>query len=873
MNRQRTYQWITTWGASLVIAILSHFFFLTEFLNGRYMTGLNDGLSQMIPFKYFLYNLYTSGEFFYSESFGLGGGVFSQLGYYFSTSLIFIVTVLVTFILEKVGAITTPDLFYWANTLIVISILRMTCIIALTTYYFKTIRFQGIPAFLGAVLYGTSVIYFRHVTYWEFFADAMLFFPLLLIGAEKIMQNGKSGIFIVAVALNMIDNFYFAYVNFLLALLYILFRWLFPLFIEQTNIGKQVKLFLIGGVAGAGISAPFFIPSVYGYLNNFRPSYEDAIPLVGAVDNLLLHGRIVILPAFVLLCLLIIPLYKTRAFRFFAASTIVLCILHYSPFIGSMFNGFSAPQYRWEHYLSLAAGGTAAAALQQLRTIRLKDIIIPTIVATGLYLLFYIFDPKLKIQMHESYLLICAGVTIALLFVFVWNKKRWAKWLILAFLLFTTVLTANMFQEEKLTYRDNGKNKGPEYGITRQYMESEHYYGVDQRALIRTVQAAETDRLARIDWMIETRNNTPIVQDFNGMSVYSSILNKHLLFFYLQHLDIDMRRESVSRYGSLGDRANLYSILNGSYAIRKEGGDPVPFGFTEIAREGEYRAYKNEYLLPFARTTSTLYSEEDLENTPALAKEHAMLKGIVLPDVEGSEIPKLENFAEQVTFQPIHATYKDGVLHVVDGEGGLDVVMEGTDVKEDSFLSFFIQRKTNDKAFNLKVNGFTTERKENDSIYRTNVNDLTIRVPSEERISIRVPKGKYELRDFTLYTEDYSLLKAVKEQSDRKAPIEVDWSGSKAKVVLDNQEGDSHLTLPIPFEKGWTARLNGEKTPILQANYAFMGIKLEQGKNEIVLTYYPPYFLPSVAFSILSLLFAGYWIRRNEKTASSPRNG
>ncbi len=829
------------------------------------MTGLNDGLSQMIPFKYFLYNLYTSGEFFYSESFGLGGGVFSQLGYYFSTSLVFVVTVLVTFLLEKIGVISTPDLFYWANTLIVISILRMTCIIALTTYYFKTIRFQGVPAFLGAVLYGTSVIYFRHVTYWEFFADAMLFFPLLLIGVEKIMRNGKSAIFIGAVALNLIDNFYFAYVNFLLAFLYILFRWLFPLFIEETEKGKQLKLFLVGGIAGAGISAPFFIPSVYGYLNNYRPAYEDAIPLVGAVDNLLLHGRIVILPAFVLLCLLMTPLYKNRAFRFFASSTIVSCILHYSPFVGSMFNGFSAPQYRWEHYLSLAAGGTAAAALQQLRTLRLKDIIFPAIVATGLYILFYTFDPKLKIRIYESYLIICAGITIAMFFVFIWNKKRWATWLIISFLLFTTVLTANMFQEEKLTYRDNGKNKGPAYGITREYMESEQYYGVDQRALIRKVQATEKNPLARFDWMIETRNNTPIVQDFNGMSVYSSILNKHLLFFYLHDLHIDMRRESVSRYGSLGDRANLYSILNGGYAIRKDGGDPVPFGFTEIAREGKYQAYRNDYLLPFARTTSTLYSEEDLENAPALVKEHAMLKGIILPDIEGEEIPELENNVNEVTFEPVNATYEDGMLHVADGEGGLDVVMGEMDLKEDSFLSFFIKRKTNDKDFTLKVNGFTTERKDNDSIYRTNVNDLTIRVPSEERIAIRVPKGKYDLRDFSLYTEDYSLLKAVKEQSDREAPIEVEWSGSKAEIELDNQKGDSHIVLPIPFEKGWTAKRNGEKTPILQANYAFTGIELQSGKNEIVLTYYPPYFWPAVGISLLSILFSVYWSRRSRK--------
>ena len=64
----------------------------------------------------------------------------------------------------------------------------------------------------------------------------------------------------------------------------------------------------------------------------------------------------------------------------------------------------------------------------------------------------------------------------------------------------------------------------------------------------------------RIDWFAPTRNNTPIVQEFNGMSVYSSILNKHLLHFYYEDLQIDMPFESVSRYAS-GVRTNLYSLL------------------------------------------------------------------------------------------------------------------------------------------------------------------------------------------------------------------------------------------------------------------------------------------------------------------------
>ncbi|WP_336824591.1 YfhO family protein [Sporosarcina sp. USHLN248] len=852
--------------ACLLVAILSHHFFISEFFKGRYMTGLNDGLSQMIPFKYFLYNLFTEGEFFYSESFGLGGGVFSQLGYYFSTSLIFYATVLLTFLLEQIGVLSTPDLFYWANIILMISILRMTCILLLTTYYFRKIRFNLLSAFVAATVYGTSIMYFRHVTYWEFFADAMLFLPLLLIGVEAIIKDGKVSWFIFAVAINMIDNFYFAYVNFLIAFIYILFRWLFPLFLEEVEKRRQIKLFLLGGITGALLSTPFFIPAAYGYLNNYRPPYEDSIPLFGAVDNLLLHGRLVILPAFVLFSLLIKPFYKKRSFRFFAALTITLCILHYSPFIGSLFNGLSAPQYRWEHFLSLVAGGVAGVALQHVKMVRLRDIYVAAFAGSMLYLLFFIGDPKLKIKIYESYLMICAAITLLLFFLFVQYKKRWTAWLIIGFLLYTSILTANKFQEEKLTYRDNGKGKGPDYGITRTYMESEEYYGIDQRKLIKRVQDMADHPLDRIDWMVETRNNTPIVQDFNGISVYSSILNHHLLSFYLHDLSIDMRRESVSRYASLGDRANLYAVLNGAYVIRQDGGDPVPFGFSEVAREGEYVAYRNDYKLPFVRTTSILYSEKDLEEMPVLAKEHAMLEGVILPKIEGgsSRLPEVEDVMEQVAVEPVGGTYSDGVLEVKDNTGGVDIVLHDKSiVKEDAFLTFFIKRKSNDKDFILSLNDFKTERKKNDSIYRTNVNEVTIRVQADERIRLRLPKGNYILKDLKLYMEDYSLLKNRKEESRGMPAATVKWKGRRATIIVDNVHGDSHMILPLPYERGWTAKVNGVKQEILRANYAFTGLQIEKGKNTVELTYLPPFFKVSwIIASFTAICLFVIWLRQ-----------
>ena len=110
---------------SLLIAFLCHLFFLSEWFDGRYMTGMNDGLSQMLPFKKLLYDGYTSGNFFYSNQFGMGGGTYSQLGYYFFTSIIFLITAAVTFILESMHLIQKPDLYYWADIILVISIIRM----------------------------------------------------------------------------------------------------------------------------------------------------------------------------------------------------------------------------------------------------------------------------------------------------------------------------------------------------------------------------------------------------------------------------------------------------------------------------------------------------------------------------------------------------------------------------------------------------------------------------------------------------------------------------------------------------------------------------------------------------------------------------
>ena len=72
--------------------------------------------------------------------------------------------------------------------------------------------------------------------------------------------------------------------------------------------------FSLYGLLGFLVSAFAFIPSVVGFLNNSRPTFEDAIPLLDFTENIILNARIIYLPALVFIAFFSSPFISTRAF-------------------------------------------------------------------------------------------------------------------------------------------------------------------------------------------------------------------------------------------------------------------------------------------------------------------------------------------------------------------------------------------------------------------------------------------------------------------------------------------------------------------------------------------------------------------------------
>ncbi|QMT17077.1 YfhO family protein [Planococcus maritimus] len=857
MRSFRPYLLLTV--AFLAMAIIGHGVFLFQWTQNQYMAGPNDGLAQMMPFKHLLYDHYTQGEFFYSFDFGLGAGIFSELSYYFSTSFVYLSTLIIVYLLESLKLIGVPDVLFWANASVFISIARLAIVLIVTYTLFRYMRISRISAVVGASIYGLSGMYFRHAAFWEFFADAFIWLPLLIFGAEKIFREQKPGWFMFAVAIAMIDNFYFAYINFLLTGIYIVFRLFIPLEKTETKWKQAILWFLMAGSIGAGMSMVSFIPSVYAFLNNHRPAFQQDILWFEETENILFMSRYILLPAMFMLFLFVPSLYKLHRFRLFALLGLLAMVLYHSPMAGSIFNGFSAPQHRWEYFLSLMAAGAIASGLDHFHKLKLKEIVAASIMTALFYWWFAWRDEALEFTtLYPRLALVGLVLSLSAALAAPAIRQQWQKPLLAFVLIILVMATSNVYQSEKLLENADVED------VDEELITGEDYDDAEVRALVDEIQERETSEMYRIDWMEGVRNNTPIVQDFQGLSAYSSILNKNLLYFYLYDLEIDMQRESVSRYATLGNRSNLHSLLQGNYAIREKDDPNVPFGFRKFAATENFIAYQNRYPLPFARPAFQVYQESQLADEPPLLREHSMLSGIVLDETTETE-PLPDRFPGKADYdiEEIDASYRDGVLDISEETGGMDLVLDEVPEEGDLYISFHLANTAADQGFPLEINEYRTTRKSNQSIYKTFVDDLTIRIEAAQKIEIRLPEGTYELTDIEIVKEPYTLLREQNALADRTSNLSID--GSKVDVTYDNQDGAPYLNLSIPYERGWQATINGEPVDVLKANYAFLAVPLGDGMNDIELRYRPPFFLPSLFISLLSLAAGLFWLRRRKR--------
>lgn len=839
----------------LLLAIIAHSYILYKyFKDGILFTGPNDGIEQMIPIQMYIYEKWSTGTFFYATDFGIGGDFFTDLSYYFTTNILFIFNVLTVKLLQIMHLVEPNRLMFWFHNAIIISIFKCALVLAATYYYATWLKLNTISKWIFATGFAFSPLYFRFTVYWPFFSDVFILLPLLWASIERYLKTGKVGLFIVVVTLSFMNNFYFAYYQLLMGLIYFLLRLWIRHHADIVSRKQAIFTLIASSILGLGSSLLFFYHGVRSFLNNERVRFDTTIPLVESFNentNIIFDNYLIVILVISIQAILTFKLYRHMYFKLFAILSIITIIAAYIPFVDSLFNGLSAPQKRWHYLLAFSTSGLIACYMYHFVKIHIRTYLWTSLIGLSFVILSAIMYEKFVVWIPWLlFVWILGGITLFL------KQHHYRHPLQLAYgasIIILAILVSSVFTHFQIFHNDHIKR------ANTFYVNASLYHTPLQQDLVNQLRHKKASE-ERIDWRVNEQDNTPMYQHFKGLSLYSSIFDQQIIDLYYKTLMINIKEESVSRYQSTQGRANIASLLSVRYQMLKDYQNNVPHDFKRIGSAGQYRIYENQNVLPAVKVTDKFFDARQLKT--AIDREHAMIDGVVL-DGEGQSYPSpAPNLLNHTSIRYDQARQVDkGKINVQQGFGGvtLSIPKSLQSQYKDFYVVIHVKRGRPDSNHVVDVNGYQNHRLFNASKYRTGQYDLLYRTQTDKNGKIHIglsPKGAYDFNLLGLYGENYHILN----RASKKKHYTYQEAHSKIKIGLKNHD-KGMMVLNIPYRKGMKATVDGHSIAPEKVNYFMTGIPVDRQAKNVEITYRPPYFFTMIMISLISA-FSAFWFSK-----------
>ena len=339
------------------------------FLLGQlpFSTG-DDELAQMIAGTSLLERTLAQGDA-WSWSYGLGGDVFSEFTYYYSTSPFFYLQMVVKALLSTVGG-DVVSVIAWK---LAFSIVKMALVMFAMYALLRFERQSRALSVLGAVLYGASPWYVYYELTFSFMTDAMFWLPCVALAFRNYQRGGSWVLLSAAIALTVANNFYFGFESCLFYITLFLAGSYRVCCTRREYLKAAGKALAITAV-GLLLAAVAFLPSVGALVAADRSpvdvAYRVFLPFQEALavpSRLLFVGVKALVPSF---CLLAVCL-SWKALDTLNRQRTMLAVFWLSalfvPLVGNVMNGMSVGFDRWHYIVAFAVAYAAPGWAASLR--------------------------------------------------------------------------------------------------------------------------------------------------------------------------------------------------------------------------------------------------------------------------------------------------------------------------------------------------------------------------------------------------------------------------------------------------------------------------------------------------------------------------
>lgn len=741
------------------------------------------------------------------------------------------------------------------------TIVSLKCIFSAGTFTFylkKSLNRHSTVSATFGVLYAFCAYFLAY--YWNvMWLDGMIALPLLVLGIEKLVDNGKGWLYVCSLVYIIYCNYYIGYMSCIFSVIYLLAyliisekrkqyldpdaiytnKYSLKKFFNYTIVDRLVKFAAYSLICG--LICAFFLLPIYFILSGSSAT-SDSTPdgvekyfslfdfiethFAGLETTIRSSGSDILPNVYCsVLTIILLPLYmvnkniRLKEKGVFAALIAIFLLSFNNNYVNFFWHGLHFPNdlpYRFSYMYSFILLVIAFRGLMKIRSISVKEIAFVGILWIAV---IAVADelPTQKMDSSTIYITL-AFVLIYTAVLFLLKKRNFSKFIASALILAIAFCEVVIADPNALNFNQSLSNYNENYDV---YTDAVSYLEENDKSDYRTELCS-----------LKTRMDT-CLYGYDGMSIFSSMAYEE--YSGLQY-SLGMYGNRINSY-TYNTQTPVYNMMYNIKYLIYNGEETRPSTdlytkYYEISNNAVI--YENDYFLPKAFCVNeALDAWNTAEGNPfqVQADFFALATGFsdVFTEAEYESTSYTGMSGEQITQGGTYWVEKTDSNSYAETNISLKAARDG---------NLYIYASASDIA-NISV--ITDEESKSFSIETPYIIDLGYFTEGQSvTISLdcaSLPTGEKSI-EFFAYSINKDVLQAGYKKL-RKEAMETETVTDRYISGTVYAESNRILYTSIPYDSGWSVYVDGNKTETFKIGDSQLGVMLKPGKHEIEFKYTP----------------------------------
>ena len=843
----------------LPIIIIASVFLLKKIgINSNRTILFSDMFSQYIGYFGKLKDVLSSdGSIFYAFNKSIGGNTIGLFAYYLASPLNLIILLFPKELL--------------ANAILTIYLIKIgICSLTLAIYINKVYKKNDYSVLIFSLCYGLmsyNIVFHMNVMW----IDGVMLLPLIALGIENIINKNKYKLYIVSLFLAIISNYYIAYMICIFSVLYFIYK---GIIYKKIN-GKNILGFIGSSLIAGGLSGYLLIPVVLSLMTGKASlkNLSDGIyvtesifstlskTIIGSYDyNQILSGPANIFCGVIITVFLLLYFINEKiGLRAKLLSAVFIFILFLSFTINIfelLWHGFNYPvgfEYRNSFLFCFLIIILAYEAWINIDNIKIKDIIISLFICLALDIVIL-----LQRYSHVSVKKIAISFLFVLIysFIFILFRKVSLKRSVINFLCIIIVICELSLN----IYLIIINNIYISQNYVKQYIE-------DLSPIVEDIKK-DNDNFYRTEMTFNNTLNDSMLLNFNGLTHSSSTNEKNIMNIVDS---LGYKTASTCEIYNQGSTIPVDSILG----IRKliSAKNPKIFScydhlenhyYNVIKDYGDYVVYENPYALPIAFMVNDSLKTLQQDNIDNLFDYTGSIFDLMVNE-ETNLYNKLEVTDIKLNNVEAVAELGENLYTKIDAEkdASIDITIKSQDSNPVYlFLKSNIYEDAIDNNIKGTIRGRAVEVISNGGAEYAQFTGLGYNIQfignynegEEIKVTIKLAGDTTTIKEVQVYSCNMDNFEGVYENLSLNTIENTEYKDGYLKGDVTVTDNKTLLYTSIPYDEGWTLKVDGKDYDYIKILNGFIGVDLEEGQHTIEFKYKLPGFKVGLSISIISLI-------------------